>query len=229
MFSWLDFYKEKLLTYSNYKVDPAKLLEKLKSKDAALYDKVIAAGGREILKEKFFHKFELADGCFIPGSFDMRIHLKEMNFPILEGKYVLDVGCSDGGVTQVIAAMGNNVIAMDAHGPPVKHVNFISDIFGTRDRVTAIECDFHAYNDTEKKLFDAIVVMHVLCHHPTVGMLSFLDKVDEYLKNDGILLMCDNNVKVIEYVKRRYDVKTLGSSNIASGKTPSILLECRKK
>lgn len=152
MFSWLEFYKEKLSDYGKFKVDPTELLEKLKSKDLITYNKVIAAGGKEILTEKFFHKFELAKDCFIPGEFDMRIHLKEMNFPSFNDKYVLDVGCSDGGVTQIIASMGNNVVAMDAHSPLIKHVNFTSDLFGTRDRVTAVECDFHSYVNKTGKL-----------------------------------------------------------------------------
>jgi 2-polyprenyl-3-methyl-5-hydroxy-6-metoxy-1,4-benzoquinol methylase len=229
MFSWLDFYKEKLSKYTQHKNDPTALLEKLKQLDNVMYNKVINAGGKEILTEKFFHKFELSTGCFIPGLFDMRQHLKEMNFPELKDKYVLDVGCSDGGVTQVIAAMGNNVIAMDAHGPLIKHVNFISDLFGTRDRITAIECDFHAYKVPEEKKFDVIVVMHVLCHHPSEGILSFLNKADECLANDGVLLVCDNTKNVQKLIMNRYDVKVLGKSNLPTLSSASVLYECRKK
>jgi len=228
MFSWLDFYKNKLSTYKNFKVDPTKLLEKLKIKDKVLYDKVIDAGGLEILKEKFFHTIELSDGCFIPGTFDMKKHLVAMKFPTFDKQNVLDVGCADGAVTLEIAKTANHVTSMDAHSTPVKHVEFLSNIFDLNHKISAVECDFHAYKH-EGKLFDVIVVMHVLCHHPKIGMLSFLDKADECINDNGILLVCDNTHDVKMSLYNRYNVKVIGESQLEGIKGPSILFECRKK
>lgn len=71
--------------------------------------------------------------------------------------------------------------------------------------------------------------MHVLCHHPKSAMISFLDKADENLSKDGIMLICDNRSDVHKIITERYNTRLIGQTQLLNVPHPSMLFECRKK
>lgn len=61
----------------------------------------------------WYHTFEI-NGITTPGVYDFRKVIKSINFPSMQGKTVLDVGCSDGFFSSYFEAMGaHKVVGLD--------------------------------------------------------------------------------------------------------------------
>lgn len=105
------------------------------------------------------------------------------------GKDVLDVGCGEGFLSQLLAAQGNNVIGIDVSEEAIE--------LSRKDKVEAYVCDIENENPPFVKKFDIIVMSEILEH--LVSPRNALNKLKKYLSKDGFFIITFPNIAFYKY------------------------------
>lgn len=103
------------------------------------------------------------------------------------GKYVLDVGCSQGIQAILLGREGREVVAIDISERSIKEANeyLKKEEKSTQERVEFLQADF--INFISENKYDTIIMSEVLEH--LMDPIPFIEKAKECLKEDGVLLV----------------------------------------
>lgn len=104
-----------------------------------------------------------------------------------QAKKVLDVGCSQGIISLLIAQQGKEVLGIDVQKEAIEYAQQLLDeeYKECSDKVEFICTDFMAFEKKEK--YDCIIVTEVLEHLEDPS--AFLQHTKEFLEDDGKLII----------------------------------------
>ncbi|MDW9371002.1 methyltransferase domain-containing protein [Sinorhizobium meliloti] len=108
---------------------------------------------------------------------------------MVEGKRVLDVGCSSGIVPILLGREGREVLGIDNSNKVIEQAKeHLSNEAGpTQARVSFVEADFLTVDPTEHHPFDTIIISEVLEH--LVRPQDMLDAAAKFLKTGGQIIV----------------------------------------
>ncbi|WP_252247353.1 methyltransferase domain-containing protein [Clostridium sp. ZBS4] len=106
---------------------------------------------------------------------------------IKDSKEIIDIGCSQGIISLLMAREGKNVKAIDIQEEAIDFANNLlnKEFYDVRDKIT-FECiDFNEYK--EKKIYDTVVVTEVIEH--LEDTVKFIKHISEFLDNEGKVII----------------------------------------
>lgn len=108
---------------------------------------------------------------------------------VVEGKRILDIGCSSGIVPILLGREGRVVLGIDSSKKVIEQAqeHLSNESETTRERVKFIEADFLTVDPKEHQPFDTVVISEVLEH--LVRPQDMLDAATKFLKPNGHIIV----------------------------------------
>ncbi|AIY79866.1 methyltransferase domain-containing protein [Clostridium botulinum] len=106
---------------------------------------------------------------------------------IKDSKEIIDIGCSQGIISLLMAREGKNVKAIDIQEEAIDFANNLlnKEFYDVREKIT-FECiDFNEYK--EKKVYDTVVITEVIEH--LEDPVKFIKHIDEFVYNEGKVII----------------------------------------
>ncbi|NRP74723.1 Ubiquinone biosynthesis O-methyltransferase [Ensifer psoraleae] len=108
---------------------------------------------------------------------------------MVEGKRILDIGCSSGIVPILLGREGREAVGIDSSKKVIEQAreHLSNESETTRERVKFVEADFLTVDPKEHQPFDTVVISEVLEH--LVRPQDMLDAAAKFLKPNGHIIV----------------------------------------
>lgn len=136
----------------------------------------------EYILDKVSQGYKGEMGDEVSASVKKRIHWMLDN---VSGNTIIDVGCSQGIVSILLAKAGNNVVGIDLAKESIDYAKMDKEKEKLGNNLNFICDDFLTYKFNQK--FDCIIMGEILEH--TFSPTLFLDKAKELLNENGRLII----------------------------------------
>jgi 2-polyprenyl-3-methyl-5-hydroxy-6-metoxy-1,4-benzoquinol methylase len=148
-------------------------------------------------REMSYHTFR---DLGIDGIFDLEPDLPKYQFPQLQGKDVLDVGCASGFFSRHFAKMGGRITSVDIDTRAVRKLN-------ERDRLNLNILEENCYNLKFDQQFDFAFCGSLLLH--VLYPMSLLRILFESLRPGGQLVLASAGLRSREPIIKVYSQHSL--------------------
>jgi glycosyltransferase involved in cell wall biosynthesis/SAM-dependent methyltransferase len=107
----------------------------------------------------------------------------------VQGKRVLDIGCSSGIAAILLAREGCEVIGIDSDPVAISEANqhLANEPRFIQERVRFIEADFFAFNGLQNEKFESVIASEILEH--LMRPIELIKKASEYMTSGGRLVI----------------------------------------